>query len=1356
MSAKDALRSAAKAGTEMAGLSAPLLQRLWKSRPHPSDVLRIPPRDPGTPVPLAFAQEPMWVAELFAPGDPTYHQFEALRLRGSVDPPVLRAALDRIVHRHEMLRTAFRLVDGEPVQIVQSSGTFPLETLERHDLEAGDAELDALCAAFVRRPFDFAGGRLTRALLVRLSSAESVLVLVLHHIVRDGWAMGVLLEEIGNLVARAGTAPEHLPSLGVQYADFALWQRRLADAGAFDEQRAYWKERLRDAPLVLDFPADRRRSTSAVEGRQCTLEIPLATVAALRALAKSEHASFFMTLAAAFQTFVYRYTGAGDVLTGFPVSGRVVPETEPLIGCFINTVVLRTTIEAGTTFRGLLARVRADALDAYANQDFPFLKLVELLRPERRAGQSPIVQTMVTLIDPRRPKLHLPNVRVEPYPLMPESAKVDLALEILEHAAGLTCRFEYRRDLFDDATARAMLDHFGVLIDAIAENPDRDVAALPIVAQAQCEQLFALLRGTARPLRDRCIDELVRERSLQQPEATAVICGEERIAYGELERAAERLAQRLRAAGATRDTLVAVLCEPSIATIVAVLAVLKAGAAYLPLDARYPPERLRSVIADAQPVVALTDAQHAARLSGSVKTLSIDDGESSSVGGGSESPARREASDLAYVIYTSGTTGEPKGVEVEHRSVVAYLDAVIDAYGLSANDVVLQFTSLSFDTSVQDIFATLLAGATLAVATPEMRVSPVELMHGCARLGVTLFDLPTAYWHVLVDDVVAGRVRVPPALRLAIAGGEAMTPAAARAWLERTGVRLINAYGPTETTISATMHDVVAVDGAAITAPVGRALPHVHLYVLDAAHVPVPRGAVGQLYVGGAGVARGYRRRPELTARAFVPDLTVDGARMYATGDLARIDGDGLLHVLGRDDGQVKIRGFRVETGEIEAALLRYAAVRTCAVVAHEDAAGTLRLVAHVVSIDGSTLDVAALQTHLRASLPEYMIPAIAPIAALPLTIGGKLDRAALPAPSANGTRTEHAVEPRDDLERTLVALWEELLDGAPIGVRDNFFALGGHSLLAARMATMIERRLGTRMPVASLFTAQTIEEIAALLRRGVDGELRPILQLQAGGDRTPLYFLHGDYEGGGLYCTRLAEGLGRDQSLFVVRPHGYDDGPNVPPIETMATERVAAVRALRPAGPYLLGGYCIAGAVALEMARQLTAGGEDVPLVVLVDAPLGLRAQPALRLGVRAMAALLHWSPERATRAYVRWHRRISHFASLPPKERVGRVARRGLAERTDAAGALAQGYSETIERYQPACYSGRVLMINSRADDSGSPIDWSAIAPAAVIAVLDSDHQALVRDHGAALGERIRREIDLLEGQTEHVLLR
>ena len=1321
-----------------------------------SDFVCVPRRDPSVQIPLAFAQEPMWLAELFEPGNPIYNSFEPLRLRGAVDAAALQNAFDEIVRRHEILRTSFRLVDGEPSQIVMPTGTFPLESIDRHDLVAGAPELDTLCSAFVRRPFDLAKGPLARALLVRLTPDDSVLILVLHHIVRDGWAMGVLLKEIGDLLDRSAHEPALAP-LPIQFGDYALWQRRAAADGAFERQRAYWKDRLVGAPLVLDLPTDRRGVATTAGGRQRAIEIPRVTVTALRALAKSEHATFFMTLMAAFQAFIHRYTGASDLLVGFPVASRRIPETQPLLGCFINTVVLRTTLEASDTFRELLARVRTDALEAYANQDFPFLQLVEELRPDRRFGQSPIIQspiiqTMITLIDPRRPKLRLPDASVEPYPLATEAAKLDLALEMLEHADGLTVRIEYRRDLFDDTTAQALLDHFGVLLGAIVENPETRVDALELVSSAQREQLFELLRGAERPRAERCIDDLIREQSIRNPNSTAVVCGTERISYHELDVAAERLARRLRRCGATRETLVAILCEPSVAMIVAVLAVLKSGAAYLPIDARYPADRLRTVIEDAQVVVALADAQNCGRLAPYVQTLVF--GDAGEDEGDLHAPVTaRGSGDLAYLMYTSGTTGKPKGVAVEHRSVVAYVDAIIDYYGLGRDDTVLQFTSLSFDTSVQDIFATLTAGATLAIATPEMRNSPVELMRGCERLGVTLFDLPTAYWHILVDDIGSARVRIPLTLRLAIVGGEAMAPAAARTWLERTGVRLVNGYGPTETTVQATVHDVTAADVGGATIPVGRPLPNVHVYVLDAALAPVPRGAVGQLYIGGTGVARGYHRRPDLTARRFVRDVGLSGAaRMYATGDLARIDGAGMIHVLGRNDGQVKIRGFRIETGEIESALLRCASVRACAVVACADASGEKRLVAHVVATAGAAIDVSALDAQLRARLPEYMIPAISPIAALPLTLTGKVDRAALPTPQVNAPRAAALVEPRDDLERSLVTLWEELLHHKPIGVRDNFFALGGHSLLAARMASQVERRLGIGLPLAALFAAQTIEEIATLLRHGAAGDQRVVLQLQAGDTRLPLFFLHGDYEGGGMYCRHLAEGLGSDQSLFVVRPHGYADGPDVPAVEAMAAERVRAIREVQPHGPYLLGGYCIGGSVALEMARQFAADGEFVPLVALIDAPLGLRKIPGLRLVVDVLSALLRWPRARRIRTYVRWHRRVSHFTTLGPKEWVGRLVRagkHGFSEQVDPAGQLAQSYSETLQRYTPTRYAGRVLMINSRADGSarhGSPIDWTGVASAASMHVLTSDHEALVREHGTAVGERIRREIDLI----------
>ena len=705
-----------------------------------------------------------------------------------------------------------------------------------------------------------------------------------------------------------------------------------------------------------------------------------------------------------------------------------------------------------------------------------------------------------------------------------------------------------------------------------------------------------------------------------------------------------------------------------------------------------------------------------------------------------------------YLIYTSGTTGKPKGVAVEHRSVVSYVDAVIGYYELGPHDIVLQFSSLSFDMSVQDIFATLAVGATLAVATQEMRVSPVELMSGCLSLGVTMMNLPTAYWHVFVDDIGCGRARVPHTLRLVVVAGESMAPAAARTWVERTGVRLINGYGPTETTIQATVHDVTASDVVGTTIPVGGALPNVHLYVLDPALRPVPRGAIGQLYIGGAGVARGYHRRPELTDRAFVPDIDhLESSRMYATGDLARIDGSGLLHILGRIDGQVKIRGFRIETAEIENALLSSALVRACAVVAREVIGGERRLVAYVVAHADATVDVSALDSHLRALLPEYMIPTIAPIAALPLTVSGKVDRTALPEMHLHAPRVDTIVEPRDDLERSLVALWEELLGRKTIGIRDNFFALGGHSLLAARMASQVERRLGVRLRVASLFAAQTIEEVAVLLRRDRIDEQPAVQSLQASAAGIPLFFLHGDYEGGGMYCRRLAQGLGGDQSLFILQPHGYDDGPDVPPVEAMAAQRIHAIREVRPHGPYILGGYCIGGSVALEMARQFAAAGELVPLVALIDAPLGLRKIRVLQLIVNFVSTMLRWSSEYSTRVYVRWHRRVLHWRTLRSKERFGRFVRagkRGFAEQPDASGRLAQSYSETIERYRPTTYAGRVLMINSREDGSASlrsPIDWSGLAPDASLHVLNSDHESLVRDHAVAVGKRIRREIDL-----------
>jgi len=1319
----------------------------------------------------------MWFAELLDPGNPTYNAFEALRLHGALDARVLQRVLDEIVRRHEILRTAFRAVDGEPSQIVLPPAPFPLEVVDRSALAPDDEDLAAMCEAFVRRPHSFADGTLARALLVTLAPDESVLVFAMHHIVRDGWAIGVFLREIGELWddVAAGRAPA-LPSLPIQYGDYAVWQRALHDGGAFDEQRAYWSERLAGAPLEIDAaPSTPRPAGGGGDGGLCRIDVSRDVLLGLRELASHERASLFMTLAAAFQTFVRRRAGVDDVLTGFPVAGRTVPETEPLMGCFINTAVLRTSFEPGDTFRHVLRRVRDDALAAYANQDYPFVRLVEDLRPPRRAGTNPIVQTMVTLVDRRRATLHVPGVRAERFPLRPGISKLDLTIEMAEHDGGLSCRLEYRTALFDQPTAAAALDEFGALLASVARDPDaraagvraRSARAVPAHERAP---LLATLDGPHLAVPDRCVDEIVRERALLRRDATAVVCGDERLTYGELNARSDALAQRLRRCGAGPDRVVVALLEPSASLVVAALAILKSGAAYLPVDPRYPPERLHAVLDAAEPAAAVADARHAPRLEARVRTLHVDgtgadEGtarDEELVASDAADAVRRSASDLAYVIFTSGSTGTPKGAAIEHRNLMSYLTAALRIYEITERDVLSQLASPSFDSSIKDIFGTLIAGATLVIASAEARVSPAEAMRACEAAGVTVFDASTAFWHVLVHEVAAGRTRVPPTIRLAIVGGEPMAPAAARTWCERTGVRLINAYGPTETTIAVTLHDVTDVDARATTVPVGRAIPNVRLYVLDDALEPVPRGEVGTLYIAGATVGRGYHRRPDLSANAFVPDVhRNDGSRMYATGDRARIDADGLLHIMGRSDGQVKVRGFRIETGDVEAALRRHPAVGNCAVVARDDARGERRLIAYVVR-DDRTVTAAVLDAHVRALLPEYMIPQIAFVDALPVTVNGKIDHAALPAPDAAGSpRGEGHVAARDDAERTVAAVWEETLGVSAPGVHDNFFALGGHSLLAARVAARLESATGTRIPVASFFEAQTIGAMAALVRERRVRETPLLRQLQTGNGRPPFFFLHGDLEGGGLYCTRLAGGLGTDQPVFVVRPHERDDG-NVPAIEDMAAERVRAIRAVAPRGPYLLGGYCINGAIAFEIARLLVDAGEDVSLVVLVDAPLGVRRRRALRTAIRALAAARRWPVERERSVYVGWENRFSYLDALPMHHRLAllaRVALRNALKRiapdafVDAPGRegrqLEHGYGEAIARYRPRPYRGRMLFISSRLDASAThrlPQDWRNVAPRTTVHVVPATHQSLVRDHAHAIGARIREEIDAL----------
>lgn len=1343
----------------MVSFSAPLARRLWKGRTDvPLDSVHIERRDPHARVPLALAQEPMWFTQEVDPGNSTFNAYEAFVLLGTVDAFALQSALDEIVRRHEILRTAFRLVDGEPSQVVLPDGAFPLEVVERRDLTSRTVELDALLEAFVRRPFGFSDATMARALLVRLRGDESVLVLAMHHLVRDGWSIGVLLDEISRLCAGAEQSDAALAPLPIQYGDYAIWQRALVDGGAFDAQRAYWADRLGGASFVMELPSDRPRGQDErTTGGVCSIGIDPSVVTGLRTFAADAHASFFMVLMAAFQTFVHRYTGSSDVLTGFPVSGRATPQTESQLGCFTNTVVLRTQFERSATFRDVVARVRVDALDAYDNQDYPIEKLIEDLRPERRPGMNPLIQTLVTRIDPRRPALRLPGVEVERLTLRIGRPKVDLALEMIDEPDGsLTCFFEYADALFEEAMVVRMLEHFGILVAAAARDPDVPVDDLPLISGAERETLLHRWNPPLPAPSAQLAHELFESWVARTPNALALQAGSQTLTYTELNRRAERLAGRLRSAGAAPNAIVGIYLDRSIELIVAQLAVLKAGAAYLPLDPSYPAARIAFMVEDAGAIAVVTDSPSAnAEAIRGLPAVLVDDGTADI--GEPIAAAQPTAADLAYVIYTSGTTGMPKGAMIEHCNAVAYIEASIPRLGFTSRDRILQFSATSFDGSIIEIWGAFASGATLVLRNDPMIGSPSVFLKTCADWHITVLAVSAGYWNELVSAIAAGDAVVPPSLRTMIAAGETMSMAHVVRWKHAVGETptLVNAYGPTEATVVAAFYDVPPLERLDTSAPVsiGRPLANARCYILDQRGAPVPIGVPGEITIGGASVGRGYVGDDTLTAARFVCDpFGPPGSRMYRTGDRGRFRPDGTIEFLGRLDRQVKLRGFRVEPGEIENALLQHPAVRAAVVIDVADPTGAIRLAAFVTT----DAPVAELRAFASAALPPHMVPAsIIPVDTIPLTPERKTDRAALRALAANAAATETSfVKPARPVEYIVAQVWGELL-GTRIGLDDDFFALGGHSLQAASMVGQLNERFGVTIPLRRLFGARSVRALSDVVeeaqRAAAAGssaqESGAVLQLQAGGPRVPFFFLHGDYTAGGLYSARIAEALGRDQPFFIVQPHGVLEDERPCPVEAMAQKRVRAIRAMQPHGPYLLGGYCLGGVVAYEIARTLAAEGEEVPLVVLLDAPRGLQRFSWLKRAIHAAAALLRWSRERELRTYLRWRHRVWYYRQATVRERIDWL--RGTLLRENGASELnvTNEYLAAIERYAPGPYAGRLLMINSTQDgraERGAHTDWSPLAPNATIHAIDADHDALVRDHALAIGRRIRQEID------------
>jgi amino acid adenylation domain-containing protein len=1055
--------------------------------------------DRGAP-PLSFAQLRLWLIEQITPGNPAYNMPAGVRLSGRLEPAVLLACCGEIVRRHESLRTAFPAVAGEPVQAVAPPRPVLCPVIDLTALTAGERETEVrrLLPEEARRPFDLERGPLLRILLLRLGDGDHLLLLNLHHIVTDAWSMDLLVSEIGALYpALAAGRPSPLPELTIQYADFAAWQRREQEA-LFAAPLAYWRRQLAGLPPVLELPADHPRPPSpSHRGAVLRRRFPADLSRQVAACAERRSATPFMVLLAALFALLRRYTGQDDLAVGSPIANRNQVETEGLIGFFVNTLVLRVSLAGDPVFGDFLEQVRAVALDAYAHQDLPFERLVEELQPERSLNASPLFQVVFMLQNAARHGLELPGLAISEVEVDTGTAKFDWTLAVHDGGEGLAARLEYATDLFAEATAGRALEHYLVLLEGALTDERRRLSDLPLLTPPEQRQALVEWRGGSRQHPPRlCLHEVFAARAAACPQATALSWEGERTTYEELEHRANQLAHRLRALGVGPEARVGLLLDRTPDLVVAILGVLKAGGAYVPLDPAYPPERLAYILEDAGVQVLVGEAGRVAALDRLPRAVIRLDAERARLAAESPSPLPSgvQPGHLAYVIYTSGSTGRPKGCLVEHGHVLRLFAATAEWYGFGPDDVWTLFHSPAFDFSVWEIWGALLHGGRLVVVPYWVTRSPEAFRDLLAREGVTVLNqTPSAFRQLVRADAEAERSDL--ALRCVVFGGEALDLASLEPWFERHGDRrplLVNMYGITETTVHVTYRPLAAADlrrpGGA---PLGVPIPDLELYLLDDRMQPVPKGVVGELYVGGAGVARGYLGRPELTASRFVPDpfSSRSGARLYRSGDLARRLADGDLEFLGRGDGQVKVRGFRIELGEVAAALTAHPAVAECAVVVREDAPGDRRIVAYVVAAE-SPPAAAELRDWLKRRLPEHMVPAVfVPLPELPLTAHGKVDRRALPSPEAP-RETAAGAAPRDPLEETVAALWAEVLGREPaaIGPDDDFFALGGHSLLATQLLARLRRTLGVDVPLRLLFEGAGVREIAALAARELRG----------------------------------------------------------------------------------------------------------------------------------------------------------------------------------------------------------------------------------------------------------------------------
>jgi amino acid adenylation domain-containing protein len=1189
---------------------------------------------------LSFSQQRLWFIDQLYNGSPFYNILGGFHLKGVLNVTSFQQSLNEILRRHEAWRTIFLTKDKQPVQVIVPKLTWELPIINLEHLAGKDweAEVQRLAIAEAQNPFDLTNGPLVRATLLRLGETEHIFLLNMHHIVSDGWSIGVFAQELAKLYAAfAQGQSSPLPELPIQYADFTIWERDRLQGELLKTQLNYWKQQLSGELPILRLPVDRPRpSNASFVGKKYYFKFPKNLTDALNILSKAEEVSLFMTLLAAFNTLLYRYTEQEDILVGSPIANRNQPELEGMLGFFVNTLVMRTDLSGNPSFQELLGQVREVTLGAYAHQDLPFEKLVEELRPKRDLKQNPLFQVMFVLQNTPIPTQEVLGLTLRALEVDSGTAMFDILLSLTETDQGLTGFLEYNTDLFNTATITQFVANFQTLLASIVANPHQCISELPLLTAKQQEQLLVEWNNTQKDYPGGCLHHLFEQQVNKSPNAIALVEESEQITYEQLNRRANQLAHYLQKLGVTTETLVAICLERSLDLVVGVLAILKAGGAYIPLDPHYPGNRLAFMLADSQASVLITKQRLLEKLpKSSAKTVCLDIDIDNIAQESQENPySSANAENLAYILYTSGSTGTPKGVEGTHRGTVNGLNWFWESYPPTADEICCHKTAISFGDSIWEIFGPLLQGLPAVIISDSIVKDTRLFLETLAHYQVTRIILVPSLLRVILDTY-SHLAKNLCHLKIWMTSGEPLSIDLTQTFYEvLPSAKLLNFYGLSEVSANAICYDTSLLPETATSIFIGRPINNTQVYVLDRHLQPIPPGVWGELYISGVPIARSYLHSPELNQERFINHPFIPGVKLFKTGDIARYRNDRNLEYLGRRDHQVKIRGFRIELGEIEAVLARHPAVKESAVIARSDRRGEQRLLAYVVTDANNCAIAPQIRSYLQEHLPDYMIPsAFAILDAMPLTPSGKIDKRSLPIDDSVLSQSQSAksfVAPRDGWELALAQIWEQLLQISPIGIKNNFFDLGGHSLLATRLMAQINERFGQNLPLSALFQDGTIENLAKTLQKKIgSGSGSPLVAIRSSGTRIPFFCVH---PAGGTIFTypNLASQLDVEQPFYAFEQLPHQQEPEVISIEETAANYLQEIFRVQPEGPYLLGGWCYGGIVAFEMAQQLHRQGQTVGLLAVLDAILpATRIQPAeddnAKLIVRTAESIKH-----------------------------------------------------------------------------------------------------------------------------------